>query len=74
MKSLFDFRQQVMEALAETVGAARERENDEIVARSGSRYQVSATILDERGMHAVHYVGAVSNHQSVAPSSASFMT
>lgn len=66
MKPLFDFRQQVVETLAETVGAARIRENDEVLANSGSRYQVSATILDEREMHPVAYVEAVSNHQSVA--------
>lgn len=66
LKPLFDFRQQVVETLAETIGAARVRENDEIVARSGSRYQVSATILDERELRPVAYVEAVSNHQSVA--------
>ena len=66
MKPMFDFRRQVVETLAETVGAARVRENDEVVARSGSRYQVSATLLDERELQPVAYIEAISNHQSVA--------
>lgn len=63
---LFDFRQQLVETLYEAVGSPRVRENDEVVARSGSRYQVSATILDERGSRPIAYVEAVSGHQAVA--------
>jgi hypothetical protein len=64
-RPMFDFRQQVVETLAETIGAERIRENDEVVAKSGSRYQVSATILDDRQSRPVAYVEAISNHQSV---------
>ncbi|TCJ38382.1 hypothetical protein [Parafrankia sp. BMG5.11] len=65
VRPMFDFRQQVIETLAETIGSNRIRENDEVTAKSGSRYQVSATILDERQTKPVAYVEAVSNHQSV---------
>jgi hypothetical protein len=42
------------------------RENEEVVGRSGSRYQVSAVILDAKKTGAAAYVEAVSNHQAVA--------
>lgn len=63
---LFDFRRQLVESLYEVVGSPRVRENDEVVARTGSRYQVSATILDEHGTKPIAYVEAISGHQSVA--------
>jgi hypothetical protein len=65
-RPMFDFRRQVVETLLETIGAERVRENEEVVGRSGSRYQVSAIILDERRTQPVAYVEAVSNHQAVA--------
>ena len=63
---MFDFRRQVVEVLLDTLGADRIRENDEVRAQSGSRYQVSATVLDERASKPLAYVEAVSNHQAVA--------
>lgn len=65
-RPMFDFKRQVVETLFETVGAARVRENEEVVTRSGSHYQVSAIILDARGSQPAAYVEAVSNHQAVA--------
>lgn len=62
----FDFRRQVLETLNETIGADRIRENDEIRAKSGTQYRVSATVLDERRTKPLAYVEAISNHQAVA--------
>jgi hypothetical protein len=65
-RPMFDFKRQVVETLFETVGAARVRENEEVIAKSGSHYHVSAIILDPRGSKPQAYVEAVSNHQAVA--------
>lgn len=64
--AMFDFRRQVLETLNETIGSDRIRENDEIRAKSGTQYRVSATVLDERRTKPLAYVEAVSNHQAVA--------
>jgi hypothetical protein len=65
-RPIFDFRRQLIEALYKTIGSPRVRENDEVVAKTGTRYQVSATILDERGSRPIAYVEAISGHQAVA--------
>jgi hypothetical protein len=64
-RPMFDFRRQVVETLLEAMGE-RVRENEEVIARSGSRYQVSAIILDRKLVRPAAYVEAVSNHQAVA--------
>jgi len=65
-RPMFDFRRQVVETLLETIGIERVRENEEVVARSGTRYQVSAIILDPKLVRPAAYIEAVSNHQAVA--------
>jgi hypothetical protein len=65
-RPMFDFRRQVVETLLETIGAERVLENEEVIARSGTRYQVSAIILDAKRVKPAAYVEAVSNHQAVA--------
>lgn len=65
-RPMFDFKQQVIETLYETMGADRVRENEEVVGRSGSHYQVSAIVMDPEGIRPEAYVEAVSNHQAVA--------
>ncbi len=63
---IFDFRRELIETLCKSIGSPRVRENEEIVARTGTRYQVSATILDEQGSRPIAYLEAISGHQSVA--------
>lgn len=61
----FDFRRQLIDALLEAVDPKRVRENEDVVANTGTRYQVSALVLDHRLSQPVAFVEAISGHQSV---------
>lgn len=69
---MFDFRRQMVENLMAAVGRNRIKENAEVTAITGTRFQVTAAILADDGSGPIAYVEAVSNHEAVARKFRSF--
>ena len=63
---LTDFRRPLVDRLHERFGSPRIRENEEVIAVTGSRYQVSAVLLDKTRTRPLAYVEPIANHQAVA--------
>jgi hypothetical protein len=63
---LFDFRRKVLSSLSEFVGLERIKENVEVLAHTGTKYHISAAILDSLKTKPEIYIEAVSSHESVA--------
>lgn len=62
---LFDFRRQLVDRMHDHFGAPRIRENEEVTAATGTRYHVSAVLLDPAGNRPLAYVEAIGNHAAV---------
>ncbi|MEE8666013.1 MAG: hypothetical protein SOI54_08225 [Acetobacter sp.] len=63
-QAMFDFRKKAVNTLREILGDQRLRENEEITTSLGSKYHVSAAVLDARLVRTIAYIEAISGHQS----------
>jgi hypothetical protein len=62
---LFTFRQEVIDRVKEYVGANRVRENEAVVGKSGTQYNIGAVVLDSALREPVAYVEAVKDLEGV---------
>jgi len=62
---VFSFRQEVIERVKEFVGSKRVRENETVVGRSGTQYNIGAVILDRQQSAPIAYVEAVRDMDGV---------
>ena len=60
----FDFRHMVSDALRELIGT-RLRENEDYLGKSGRKYRVAATILDQSESRPIRLVSPVANRSAV---------
>lgn len=61
-----DFRASVISQILETVGPARVRTNEEVSGHLGSRYRVSAVVLDLFQSHPIAFIEPVSDREAIA--------
>lgn len=62
---LFSFRQEAIDRVKEYVGERRVRENESVIGKSGTQYQIGAVILDRTLSLPVAYVEAVKDLEGV---------
>lgn len=64
-KPIFSFRQEVIERVKEFIGSERVRENEAVVGKSGTQYNIGAVVLDKHQSSAIAYVEAVRDLEGV---------
>lgn len=62
---MFSFRQEVIDRVKEVMGAERVRENEPILGKSGTQYNIGAVVLDKKLTAPVAFVEAVKDLEGV---------